>query len=79
MEKTTKIAAIFDIDGTLVESTGFEDELYVAAVRDVLGDVCIREEWSTYTHVTDMCILKTSRVTRQSMKCCTPGNGVALC
>lgn len=58
MPKTTKIAAIFDIDGTLVESSGFEDELYVAAVRDVLGDVCIRESWSTYRHVTDTGILR---------------------
>ena len=58
MKATTKIAAIFDIDGTLVESSGFEDELYVAAVRDVLGDVCIREEWSTYRHVTDTGILR---------------------
>ncbi|MCY3773279.1 MAG: hypothetical protein OXG98_14835 [Gemmatimonadetes bacterium] len=58
METTTKIAAIFDIDGTLVESSGFEDELYVAAVRDVLGNVCIRERWSTYRHVTDTGILR---------------------
>ena len=49
---------IFDIDGTLVESSGFEDDLYVAAVRDVLGDVCIRERWSTYRHVTDTGILR---------------------
>ena len=49
MGTTTKIAVIFDIDGTLVESSGFEDDLYVAAVRDVLGDVCIRKAWNTYT------------------------------
>ena len=55
---TTKIAVIFDIDGTLVESSRFEDDLYVAAVRDVLGDVCIRERWSTYRHVTDTGILR---------------------
>ena len=58
MPKTTKIAAIFDIDGTLVESSGFEDELYVAAVRDILGDVCIRKTWNTYRHVTDTGILR---------------------
>lgn len=55
--KTIKIAAIFDIDGTLVESSGFEDDLYIAAVRDVLGDVCIRKAWNTYRHVTDSGIL----------------------
>ncbi|MXY98960.1 MAG: HAD family hydrolase [Gemmatimonadetes bacterium] len=55
---TTKIAVIFDIDGTLVESSGFEDDLYIAAVRDVLGDVCIRKAWNTYRHVTDSGILR---------------------
>ena len=58
MKTTSKIAVIFDIDGTLVESSGFEDDLYVAAVRDVLGDVCIRKSWSTYRHVTDTGILR---------------------
>ena len=58
MKTTTKIAVIFDIDGTLVESSGFEDDLYVAAVRDVLGDVCIRKRWDTYRHVTDSGILR---------------------
>jgi len=58
METTTKIAVIFDIDGTLVDSSGFEDDLYVAAVRDVLGDVCIRKRWNTYRHVTDSGILR---------------------
>ena len=52
------IAVIFDIDGTLVESAGFEDDLYIAAVRDVLGDVCIRKTWNTYRHVTDTGILR---------------------
>ena len=58
MKMTSKIAVIFDIDGTLVESSGFEDNLYVAAVRDVLGDVCIRKTWNTYSHVTDTGILR---------------------
>jgi len=58
MVTTTKIAVIFDIDGTLVESSGFEDDLCVAAVRDVLGDVCIRKAWNTYRHVTDTGILR---------------------
>lgn len=52
------IAVIFDFDGTLVESSGFEDDLYVAAVRDVLGDVCIRKRWDTYRYVTDSGILR---------------------
>ena len=44
---------IFDIDGTLVDSGGFEDALYTAAVRDVFGDVRIRTDWGDYEHVTD--------------------------
>ncbi|MYA78633.1 MAG: HAD family hydrolase [Gemmatimonadetes bacterium] len=58
MKSTTNTAVIFDIDGTLVESSGFEDDLYVAAVTDVLGDVCIRKAWNTYRHVTDSGILR---------------------
>ncbi|MXZ76431.1 MAG: HAD family hydrolase [Gemmatimonadetes bacterium] len=58
MKSTTNTAVIFDIDGTLVESSGFEDDLYIAAVRDVLGDVCIRKAWNTYRHVTDTGILR---------------------
>lgn len=58
LKTATTIALIFDIDGTLlVESFGFEDDLYVAAVRDILGDVCIRKAWNTYRHVTDSGIL----------------------
>jgi len=58
MDTNKKIATIFDIDGTLVETAGFEDELYIAMVRDVLGDVRIREDWSTYRHVTDIGVLR---------------------
>lgn len=55
---TEKTAVIFDIDGTLVESSGFEDDVYISAIGDVLGDVCIRKEWSTYRHVTDTGVLR---------------------
>ena len=47
------IATIFDIDGTLVESFGFDDACYVSAVREVLGEVYIHDDWSTYKNVTD--------------------------
>ena len=50
-------AVIFDIDGTLLDSDAVDAELYVAAVRDVLGGVRIREGWSEYEHVTDTGIL----------------------
>jgi RimJ/RimL family protein N-acetyltransferase/phosphoglycolate phosphatase-like HAD superfamily hydrolase len=48
---------IFDLDGTLVDSSGFEDECYVAALREALGDLRIDPDWSRYRHVTDAGIL----------------------
>jgi beta-phosphoglucomutase-like phosphatase (HAD superfamily) len=47
---------MFDIDGTLVDSAGFDSELYVEAVRNVLG-VEIDSDWNTYEHVSDSGIL----------------------
>ena len=47
------IATIFDIDGTLVESFGFDDACYIAAIREVLGEVYIHDDWSKYKNVTD--------------------------
>ena len=47
---------MFDIDGTLVDSTGFDAELFSSAVREVVG-IEVDENWSSYTHVTDSGIL----------------------
>ena len=47
------IATIFDIDGTLVESFGFDDACYISAIREVLGEVHIHDDWSKYINVTD--------------------------
>ncbi|MDE0012945.1 MAG: hypothetical protein OXU36_17495 [Candidatus Poribacteria bacterium] len=47
------IATIFDIDGTLVESFGFDDAYYISAIREVLGEVHIHDNWSKYVNVTD--------------------------
>jgi phosphoglycolate phosphatase-like HAD superfamily hydrolase len=52
----TKLA-LFDIDGTLLESTGFDSDCYVAAIRDVLGIGQIDTDWSHYVHSTDSGIL----------------------
>jgi phosphoglycolate phosphatase-like HAD superfamily hydrolase len=49
---------IFDVDGTLVDSTEFESRLYVVAVLDVLGRISIRSNWGEYEHVTDSGILR---------------------
>ena len=52
------IATIFDIDGTLVESFGFDDACYISAIREVLGEVYIHSDWSKYKNVTDTGILR---------------------
>jgi beta-phosphoglucomutase-like phosphatase (HAD superfamily) len=50
-------AVIFDIDGTLLDS--FEDDavLYVEAIKQVIGQVRIREAWEHYPCVSDTGIL----------------------
>ena len=52
------IATIFDIDGTLLESSDFDGTCYVSAVRDVLGEVYIHDNWGIYKNVTDTGILR---------------------
>jgi phosphoglycolate phosphatase-like HAD superfamily hydrolase len=52
------IAVIFDIDGTLVESFQFDGNIYVSAVKDVLGDVIIKDNWNHYKNITDTGILR---------------------
>ena len=47
---------MFDIDGTLVDSSGFDGELFARAVRDVLG-VEVDRTWQSYRNVTDSGIL----------------------
>jgi len=48
---------IFDIDGTLVDSSSFDGQLYIAAIRDVLGDVSMRADLHEYPNHTDTGIL----------------------
>jgi beta-phosphoglucomutase-like phosphatase (HAD superfamily) len=48
---------MFDIDGTLVDSAGFDASLYAEAVRTVLG-VEIDRTWGAYRNVTDSGILE---------------------
>jgi beta-phosphoglucomutase-like phosphatase (HAD superfamily) len=50
-------AAIFDIDGTLLDSYTVGTKLYVEAIRHVLGQVHIRDAWEKYPHVTDTGVL----------------------
>ncbi len=43
---------MFDIDGTLVQSFEFDEQLFVEAVREVSG-LNIDQNWASYPHVTD--------------------------
>ena len=52
------IATIFDIDGTLVESFDFDGASYVSAIREVLGEIYIDDDWSKYKNVTDSGMLR---------------------
>ncbi len=45
--------AVFDVDGTLVQSYKLEGECFVAAFRDAFGIADIDTDWARYDHVTD--------------------------
>ncbi len=48
---------VFDIDGTLVDSMGFDGPLYASLLREMVG--CeVDEDWSTFPHVTDAGLLE---------------------
>ena len=47
---------MFDIDGTLVDSNGFDGELFASAVHEVLG-VEVDRTWRSYRNVTDSGVL----------------------
>lgn len=48
---------MFDIDGTLVDSAGFDADLYAQAVEGVLG-IAVDRTWDAYEHVSDSGILE---------------------
>lgn len=48
---------MFDIDGTLVDSNGFDGALFARAVREELG-VPVDTTWQSYRHVTDSGVLE---------------------
>lgn len=49
--------AIFDIDGTLVQSCGADDECYLRALDEVFGIRDVSTDWGSYDHSTDNAIL----------------------
>ena len=46
-------ARVFDIDGTLLQSFETDCDLFVIAVKNVLGIREVNTDWSSYPHVTD--------------------------
>jgi len=44
---------IFDIDGTLIDSSGFDDPIFVASVEEYFEISIINTDWASYPHVTD--------------------------
>jgi len=49
--------ALFDIDGTLIRSTGLDDRCYARAVTDVFGIAGFSTDWMDYRHSTDSGII----------------------
>jgi phosphoglycolate phosphatase-like HAD superfamily hydrolase len=45
-------AVVFDVDGTLLQSDSTDDMFYLAAVREVLGNVNVRPSWGMYSQFT---------------------------
>ncbi len=45
--------AIFDVDGTLVQSYELDGECFVAAFHDAFGIADVDTDWARYDHVTD--------------------------
>jgi len=49
---------MFDIDGTLTASNDLDNLAFLQTVQDIFGITDISDDWATYTHVTDACILR---------------------
>ena len=52
-----KQAVIFDLDGTLLDSSEDDEAIYKRAIEEVIGRVQFREELGAYNDVTDTGIL----------------------
>jgi phosphoglycolate phosphatase-like HAD superfamily hydrolase len=50
--------AVFDIDGTLTDTSAVDDECYVRAIEQVLGVDVRGTDWGDAPHVTDAAILE---------------------
>lgn len=48
---------MFDIDGTLTESSDLDSATYIDSLRDVFGFRDVSDDWASYPHATDSGIL----------------------
>lgn len=55
---------MFDIDGTLLGSHGFDGDLFARAVRREFG-VQVDETWQSYQHCTDSGVLEGVLITKE--------------
>lgn len=58
MKTYSEPIVVFDLDGTLVDTDGFDGTLFCQAVREVIGAVDIDESWQRYRQVTDAGVLQ---------------------
>lgn len=49
--------AIFDLDGTLMQTSAVDDDCYARAIADVFGITGMSSDWGSYSHSTDGAIL----------------------
>lgn len=47
---------IFDVDGTLTDTNGVDDDCFLQAFEDALGITEISDDWENYPHTTDSAI-----------------------
>jgi phosphoglycolate phosphatase-like HAD superfamily hydrolase len=49
---------MFDVDGTLTQSSDLDTKAFVQALKDVFGFNSVSTDWGSYTHVSDSGILQ---------------------
>jgi phosphoglycolate phosphatase-like HAD superfamily hydrolase len=49
---------IFDIDGTLTQSNDLDNNAFLQTLFEVFGFLEVSNDWTSYSHVSDACILK---------------------
>src|SRR5882757_6591778 len=55
---------MFDIDGTLTETTKIDEECYVRSLAEIYGFTGVESDWSRYKHTTDSGIFREIHLAR---------------